>query len=104
MVGKEGKNMTYNVAVTNTGQMTLPKVLREKYGIIGRALVSEENGKVVVRRAKTDDEILAEIHGSYTSEERTRIRHFSGMTAREAREEWTKSGGADKYFKEKYNV
>jgi len=37
--------------VTKKGQVTLPKRLREKYGIVDKALVEEAQGGVLLRRA-----------------------------------------------------
>jgi len=41
------------VSVTKKGQATIPKKLREKYGIKGKVLVLEEEGKIVLKPVPT---------------------------------------------------
>ena len=89
--------MGYTVSITSAGQMTLPKALREKYGITSKVLVEEDKktGKIVIEREKTReeqlDEALAYIDNLWTDEERARIKKYAGMSFEETVEELEKT-------------
>ncbi len=54
--------MTYTVSITSQGQMSIPASLRKKMGLdkSGRALVTEQEGKLVIEPIKD----LLELRGS----------------------------------------
>lgn len=89
--------MGYTVSITSAGQMTLPKALREKYGISSKVFVDEdkETGKIVIEREKTREEQLKEalayIDSLWTDEERERIQANAGLTYKKAIEELEKT-------------
>ena len=89
--------MGYTVSITSAGQMTLPKALREKYGITSKVLVEEDKktGKIVIEREKTReeqlDEALTHIDNLWTDEERARIKKYAGMSFKETVEELEKT-------------
>lgn len=60
--------MTYSVSITSQGQISIPAGLRRKLGLDkgGRAIVSEENGKVIIEPV-TD---LLKLKGSLKSNKR----------------------------------
>ena len=108
MVGKKEKKMTYSVAVTSAGQMTIPKVFREMLGITDKVEVDIDKDKIVVKRQKTDLEIFEEssreFYASLTPEQKKAIKENAGKTARQLREEWEASPEAAEYYKEKYGI
>ena len=81
------KKMVYVMSVTSTGQVTIPKVVREKMGIKDIAEVEFDGKKVIITRAKSLRERMAELHESFTPEEREAIRKNAGKTANQLREE-----------------
>lgn len=46
---------TQIVSITTQGQLTIPKTIREDFGILGstKALISKENGSILVRPKKS---------------------------------------------------
>lgn len=90
MVGKkteENKYMSYSISVTANGQMTLPKALREKYGITTRVEVEDTPHGIKVKKAKTDRELLEELWALQTPKQRELIKRDSNKTVSEIREE-----------------
>lgn len=89
--------MGYTVSITSSGQMTLPKALREKYGIFSKVFVDEdkETGKIVIEREKTREEQLKDaltyIDSIWTDDERERIQANAGLTYKKAIEDLEKS-------------
>lgn len=108
MVGKKEKKMTYSVAVTSAGQMTIPKVFREMLGITDKVEVDIDKDKIVVKRQKTNEEIvrevMAELDASWTPEQRKAIKENAGKTARQLRAEWEASPEVAEYYREKYGI
>lgn len=96
--------MSYSVAVTKTGQMTLPKVLRDKFGITDRAVIDEVEGEIVVRREKSTEEILDEAYAKFTPEERRKAKEIGGRLAKDLLAEYRKTNAWKRYAKEKYGV
>ena len=104
MVGEKGKNMTYSVAVTSAGQMTIPKAIREALGIVDRVVVDRKGDKVIIERERTTEEILEEAHKALTPAMRRRAKRIGAKTASELREDILNSKEWAKYVKEKYGV
>ena len=75
--------MSYVVALTSTGQMTLPKELREFLGLEGekRVVLKKEGRKVVIERKQTKDEYYKDVS-----------QHLSAK-AKQILEEEQKNGG-----------
>lgn len=98
--------MSYVVVINSSGQITLPKAIRDILGVkIGdRVKFDVEKDKVEVSRVKDIYEVLAEIDAMWTPKERARLKKISGKTARELREEWENSKEAKIYYKEKYGI
>ncbi|MBQ3325779.1 AbrB/MazE/SpoVT family DNA-binding domain-containing protein [Candidatus Saccharibacteria bacterium] len=75
--------MGYTVAVTNAGQMTIPKILRDKYGITTKVNVEEKDGMIIVQKEKTAkeqlDEALTIIDNLWTEEEKKEFRKHPAM-------------------------
>jgi len=53
------------VSVTRKGQATIPKALREKYGIKDKALITEEDGKIVLKPVPTPDQDIGSLRGQF---------------------------------------
>lgn len=98
--------MNQAVVINSSGQITLPKAIRDILGVkIGdRVRFDVKKDKVEVSRVKDIYEVLAEVDAMWTPEERARIKATSGKTARELREEWENSEEAAIYYKEKYGI
>ena len=97
---------TYTVAVTKTGQMTLPKAVREMLGITTRAVVKVNKDKkaVSVYRVPTLEERLDELHKSLDFGTKRALKKMAGKTASELRAEWDDSPEGKAYYKEKYGL
>lgn len=98
--------MSYTVAINSSGQITLPKAIRDILGVkIGdRVKFDVAKNKVEVSRAKDIYEVLAEIDARRTPAQKARIEENAGKTVREFREEWENSEEATNYYEEKYGV
>ena len=103
---KRNNIMSYAVVINSSGQITLPKAIRDILGVkIGdRVKFDVEKDKVEVSRVKDVYEVLAEIDAMRTPEQRAKIKASAGKTAREFREEWENSEEAEIYYKEKYGI
>ena len=96
--------MSYAVVINSSGQITLPKAIRDILGVkIGdRVKFDVTKDKVEVSRVKDVYEVLAEVDAMWTPQERENLKKLSGKTAREIMEDWENSEEAAKYYKEKY--
>lgn len=87
--------MSYSVAVTQAGQMTIPKILRDKFGIGARVTVDETDDAIVVKREKTRreqlEETIAYIDSLWTDEERARMKKYAGLTFEQTIDEMEKT-------------
>lgn len=98
-------NMEYSVAVTKSGQMTLPKAVREMMGITNRAIVRFSRGKSVsVYKQPSMEERFAEVRASFSPETKEAIKRTAGKTKEELEAEWLNSLESKKYYKEKYGI
>lgn len=97
---------TYTVAVTKTGQMTLPKAVREMLGITTRAVVkvNEDKKTVNVYRVPSWTEQLDEVRASFSLEMKETIKKNAGKNVAELRKEWDNSAEGKAYYKEKYGL
>ncbi|MBQ8984436.1 AbrB/MazE/SpoVT family DNA-binding domain-containing protein [Candidatus Saccharibacteria bacterium] len=89
--------MGYTVSVTSAGQMTLPKALREKHGILSKVFIDEDEktGKIVVEREKTReeqvDEMFSKLDAIWTDEDRAKTKKYAGMSFEETVDELEKT-------------
>lgn len=100
---------TYSTTVTKTGQIFLPKAVRTALNLLpGQRISFDVKGDVLtLRRAKTIEEILADIdriRENASEETKRRIKMNAGKTVAEMRDEWDRSPEGQKYYKEKYGV
>lgn len=97
---------TYSTTITKTGQIFLPKAVRTALNLLpGQRISFDVKGDVLtLRRAKTIEEILADIDSRKSEETKHRIKMNTGKTVAEMRDEWDRSPEGQKYYKEKYGV
>lgn len=82
MVGR--KDITsVSVAVTSVGQVTLPKAFRDALGITDQVDITRRGEEIIVKKARTDDEIFADLRAMQTTVQKERIRANAGKTANE---------------------
>lgn len=96
--------MTYSATLTRTGQITIPKAVREALGVKPgqRIVFNIEKKTAKIERQKTVDEITDEIHALVPDYARKNfIEKNAGKTASEIREEWLKSNEAREYYEER---
>ncbi|MBQ8991962.1 AbrB/MazE/SpoVT family DNA-binding domain-containing protein [Candidatus Saccharibacteria bacterium] len=91
-----------SLAVTQVGQVTIPKVFREALGIKNRVTMEKRGEELIVRREKTDREVFAELDAMWTPEERRRIKANAGKTARELIEEDLRTPSGKRYFEQTF--
>ncbi len=105
MVGrKKNGKMTYTMSVTSAGQVTIPKEIREALGITDSVEVEMKGNEVIMTRAKTAREIMAEIHATFTPEMKARIKANAGKTVNQLREEMERTPEGRKYIEEFYGA
>ena len=101
--------MQYTSTLTRSGQITLPKPIRDLIGITygERVRLSFKDDAIVLEREKTFDEIMTQIDTINTTvpkETKTLIRKYAGKTASELRDEFDSSPEGHIYYKEKYGI
>lgn len=96
--------MSYTVALTKTGQMTLPKALRVFLGVDGARSVQIEQTKtgVSIKRRLNDEEFFAELDARNSDKTKAAIKKNAGKSMSELRSEWAKSPAGKRYLEEKY--
>lgn len=92
--------MSVTATLTRTGQITIPKWVREALGVEPgqRITFRKEKGKITLEREKTASEIAEEIDAMIPDEAReSHMANYAGMTSAEMREKWAASeeGHAD---------
>lgn len=96
--------MAQTATLTKTGQITVPKWVREILGVKpGQVIVFHRNkdNTVTMHREKTAEEIAAEIDALIPEETRKfYMKHYRGLTANETFEKWSKTPEAQEYLKE----
>ncbi len=86
------------VSVTKKGQATIPKRLREKYGIKGKVLILEEEGRIVLKpiptpiqdfgslktvfKGKSSRELLEEARKEETTKDKEWMKHIGAADLR----------------------
>lgn len=93
--------MSYTATVTKTGQITIPKAVREMIGVEpGQRVVFRRNRTgATVTREKTAAEIAEEIDRLIPEEAKEyHMREYAGMTSSEMQEKWLETPDARKYF------
>ena len=97
--------MTYTVALTKSGQMTLPKALREFLGVDGAKSVQiEQTGDgVKIRRRVSDEEFFAELDARNSAKTKAAIQRNVGKSMSNLRHEWAKSPAGKRYLEKKYD-
>lgn len=97
-------NNTYTVALTKSGQMTLPKALREFLGVEGakRVTIRQEKDRVTIQRFPTEAEFRARMDAGITPEVRRHIEANRGKSTREMIDEYLNSPAGQKEMEEKY--
>lgn len=95
--------MIYSATLTKTGQITIPKSVREMLGVKpGQKVIFEQKrDAVTIEKSKTVEEISAEIHALVPDYVKEKARKNAGKTTGQMREEWLKSDGAKKYYEER---
>lgn len=89
--------------LTRTGQITVPKWVREVLGVKpGQRIVFRKNkNTVTMEREKTAEEIAREIDALIPDEIREyHMKHYAGLTAEETVDKWLGSEDARAYFRE----
>lgn len=104
MVGRKNQKMTYTMNVTSAGQVTIPKEIRDKLGITDSVEVEMKGDKVIMIRAKTLRERMAEIQANFTPEMRARIKANAGKTVNQLREEMEKTPEGQAYARSVYGA
>ena len=95
--------MIYSATVTKTGQITIPKSVREILGVKpGQKVVFErKKDTITIEKSKTAEEIGAKIHALIPDYVRENAKKNAGKTAGQIREEWLKSDEAKEYYAER---
>ena len=100
----------YTVTISKSGQITLPKELREFLGVkIGeRITFRKKRDEVSIARRISDEEFLERLDAMKTPETRAFLKKNGARLAKqsisEMKDEWAKSAEGKKYFEEKYGV
>lgn len=95
--------MGQTATLTKTGQITVPKWVREFLGVTSGDVIvfKKERGGMRIERGKTAEETAAAIDKLIPDEVRQHhMEHYAGLTAAEARDKWAKSEEGRAYFKE----
>ena len=98
--------MGYSVAVTQAGQITIPKLYRDKFGFGKRVSVEEADGVVIVRKEKTLDELMKELELKreevLSANDKERIAKNAGATYKKSVEELEKTAEGRKVIESEY--
>ena len=114
---KQGKTMTYAVAINSSGQATIPKAIRDLLGIIpgeNRLTFNIQKGQVVLgKEASRRERLLASLDKIHQRLEKEKaenpeiaknIEKYKGMTYEEIREAYDNTPEGKKEFEEKYGI
>lgn len=99
--------MVYTVAITKTGQMTLPKALRVFLGVDGAKTVQIEKQKngIVINKRPSEEEFFAEIDKHISKKTRAIIkkdRERGGLSVQQMVDEYASSDAGKKELEEEY--
>lgn len=78
------------VSVTKKGQATIPKRLREKYGIEGKVLIMEENGGIVLKPLPAPSEDLGSLKAVFATKSSRGLIEEARREESIKEKEWTK--------------
>ena len=95
--------MIYTATITKTGQITLPKGIREILGVAPgqRVTFRREKKAVLVEREKTAQEIAKEIDALIPEDARRHhMENYAGMTSAEMQEKWSETEEARDHYSE----
>ena len=95
--------MSYVATLTRTGQITIPKGVRELLGVKPgqRVTFQRKKNEVVIMREKTAAEIAEEIDKLIPGDVREKhMKEYAGLTSAELQEKWLKNEDAAKHFRE----
>ena len=105
MVGrKNNSKMVYTMSVTSAGQVTIPKEIRNKLGITDSVEIERKGNEVIITRAKTLRERMAEVQATFTPEMKARIKANAGKTVNQLRQEMENTPEGRKYIEEFYGA
>ena len=96
----------YTVTITKSGQVTLPKELRDFLGVkVGSKIVFDkvEDG-VTIRRKLTKDEFFAELDKNMNEKTRKIIKKKEQKTVREMIDEYLRSPEGQEEMRRKYAI
>ena len=100
--------MNYTSTITKSGQVTLPKPVRDLLGLnLGQRVTFNVKNKntITIEKEKTAAEIAREIDAAIPEDVRENAKKIiAGRTAGEFREDWLKSDEAKKYYGKKYGI
>ncbi len=91
--------------LTKTGQITIPKEIRDHLGLKpGQKIIFRKTKDAArLEREKTASEIAEEIDKLIPAEVREyHMAHYAGLTANEAIDKWLETDDAKEYFAEEY--
>lgn len=104
MVGRKNNKMVYTMSVTSAGQVTIPKEIRDALGITDSVEIERKGDEVIVTRAKTLRERMAEIQATFTPEMKARIKANAGKTANQLRQELEQTPEGREYARRVYGA
>ena len=96
----------YSTTITQSGQITLPKELREFLGVkVGEKVIfeKEENG-VTIRRKLSREEFFAELDKNVSPKTRKAIKRNAGKTVSEMISNYMRSPKGQKEMRMKYAI
>ena len=100
----------YTVTITKSGQVTLPKELRDFLGVKpGQKITfNKERDGVSINRRLSDEEFFEKLDSLKSPKSKTFIKkhgaRLAKMSISEIKEEWAKSPAGKKYLEEKYGT
>ena len=95
--------MGQTATLTKTGQITIPKWVREFLGVTSgdRIVFKKERGRMRIEKEKTAEETAEAIRKLIPEEIRQNyIKNYGGMTAAEVREKWAQSDEGRAHFRD----
>ena len=96
----------YSAVITKSGQVTLPKELREFLGVeLGDKIIMEKNeGNVLIHRKLSKEEFFAELDKNISPKTRKAIKKNSGKMVSEMISEYMRSPKGQKEMRMKYAI
>ena len=96
----------YTVTITKSGQVTLPKELRDFLGVEvgGKITFDKVKDGVTIRRKLTEEEFFAEMDKNISAKTRRMIKKNAGKTVSELKDEYLRSPAGQREMRRKYAV